>query len=152
MPTTSVGFDDHRDILGRDTLVRYGPTIDVNIGFDAAYQPGVSGRPDLPDRRLLAMVDTGAMASCIDSALAMELRLPVMDREDISGVHGVLAANVHLAQIHLPGLSWTVYGRFHGVHLSDGGQPHSALIGRTFLRHFTMFYDGRTGAVTISND
>ena len=92
------------------------------------------------------------MTSCIDSALAIELRLPVMDREDISGVHGVLAANVHLAHIYLPGLNWTVYGRFHGVHLSEGGQPHSALIGRTFLQDFTMVYEGRTGSVTISND
>ena len=57
-----------------------------------------------------------------------------------------------LAQIYVPDLDFTVYGRFRGVRLSDGGQPHSALIGRTFLRHFTMFYDGRTGAVTISND
>ena len=152
MPTTSVGFDDHGDILGSDALVRFGPTIDVNIGFDAAHQPGVAGRPDLPERRLLAVVDTGAMTSCIDSALAIELRLPVMDREDISGVHGVLAANVHLAQVYLPGLNWTVYGRFHGVHLSEGGQPHSALIGRTFLQDFTMVYEGRTGSVTISND
>ena len=152
MPTTRVGFDDDRNLLGRDALVRSGPTIYVNIGFDAAYQPGVSGRPDLPDRQWPALVDTGAMASCIDSALAMELGLPVVDREHIAGVQGAFAVNVHLAQMYLPGLNWTVYGRFHGVHLSDGGQPHSALIGRTFLRSFTMVYDGRTGSVTISND
>jgi hypothetical protein len=36
--------------------------------------------------------------------------------------------------------------------LLAGGQNHAALIGRTFLRHFTMTYEGRTGTVIISND
>jgi hypothetical protein len=45
-----------------------------------------------------------------------------------------------------------VYGLFAGVNLAAGGQPHQALIGRTFLRHFTMIYEGRTGTVTITND
>lgn len=43
-------------------------------------------------------------------------------------------------------------GAFAGVDLKAGGQIHSALIGRTFLRHFKMIYDGRTGTVSLSND
>jgi hypothetical protein len=39
---------------------------------------------------------------------------------------------------------------FAGVHLVTGGQIHWALIGRTFLQHYTMVYEGRTGTVTIS--
>jgi hypothetical protein len=38
------------------------------------------------------------------------------------------------------------------VDLKAGGQIHSALIGRTFLKHFKMVYDGRTGTVTLSRD
>lgn len=50
----------------------------------------------------------------------------------------------------MPALDWTVHGSFAGVYLRAGGTPHYALMGRTFLRHFTMVYDGKTGAVTLS--
>jgi predicted aspartyl protease len=106
----------------------------------------------LPEIRLPALVDTGATESCIDSVLATRLGLPVVDQWAIAGVQGESKVDVHLAQIYVPELDFTVAGRFSGVHLSDGGQPHSALIGRTFLQNFTMVYGGRTGTVTISND
>ena len=56
---------------------------------------------------------------------------------------------MHLAQIHAPELNFTVYGAFAGVLLRAGGQPHAALLGRTFLRRFTMTYEGETGAVSL---
>lgn len=152
MPATKVGFDDSGDTLGRDVLVRFGPTLYVQIGFDPAFRPAQIGRPSLPEIPLPALVDTGATASCIDSALAVQLGLPIVDRGEVAGVQGVSYVNVHLAQIYVPSLNFTVYGTFDGVHLSEGGQPHSALIGRTFLQFFTMTYEGRTGTVTLSND
>jgi len=45
----------------------------------------------------------------------------------------------------------TIHGAFAGVDLKAGGQVHNALIGRTFLQHFTMIYEGRMGTVTIKN-
>ena len=95
-------------------------------------------------------MDTGAIESCIDSALASTLNLPIVDRQPVAGAHGSGEVNTHLAQIYVPALGVTVYGAFAGVHLTAGGQPHYALIGRTFLRNFTMVYKGRTGAVTLS--
>lgn len=58
--------------------------------------------------------------------------------------------SMHLAQIHVPAVNFTVYGEFAGVHLLAGGQPHYALIGRTFLQYFTMTYDGNSGSVDLS--
>jgi hypothetical protein len=69
----------------------------------------------------------------------------------VSGVHGSIEINMHLAQVRIPSLGWTIYGTFAGVHMQAGGQPHLALIGRTFLRNYTMIYDGKTGKVTLSN-
>jgi hypothetical protein len=57
-----------------------------------------------------------------------------------------------LAQVSFPALGFIQYGTFAGVHLAQGGQQHNALIGRTFLQHFTMIYEGRSGAVTLSPD
>jgi allophanate hydrolase subunit 1 len=59
---------------------------------------------------------------------------------------------MHLAQVHIPTLAFTIYGAFAGVHLQAGGQAHWALLGRTFLQTFTLTYNGRTGTVIISSD
>lgn len=61
-------------------------------------------------------------------------------------------ANMYLAQVHVAGLGTVIYGAFAGVNLQAGGQVHKVLIGRTFLGHYTMTYEGRTGTVTISDD
>ena len=144
MPRTEFGFGESR------LLAMIGPTLFVQIGFDPQFRPGENSLPDLPADRSPALVDTGVLESCIDSALAGALDLPVVSRRSVAGVHGADEVNMHLAQIYVLELNWTVYGQFAGVHLVAGGQPHRALIGRTFLMNFVMTYDG--GAVTLSND
>ncbi|MCY4261740.1 MAG: retroviral-like aspartic protease family protein [Candidatus Dadabacteria bacterium] len=121
----------------------------VRIGFDRDYFLSDSTNPDLPEDIWPALVDTGAAESCIDSALADILNLPVVDRRNVSGVHRSAEVNIHLAQIYAPSLQFTTYGRFAGVHLTSGGQLHRALIGRSFLRSFTMIYNGITGSVEL---
>jgi len=150
MPETKCGFNDCATGTGRDLLVLHGPTLVVEIGFDPSYLPAPHARPNLSGTHHNALVDTGATESCIDSGLAMQLNLPIVDRRRISGVGGVHDVNMHIAQIHIPTLSYTIYGMFAGVDLIAGGQPHYALIGRTFLKAFRMIYDGNTGTVILA--
>ena len=132
----------------RHNLVQHGPTISVQIGFDPSYQP--SGPiPNLGTSPRPALVDTGAVATCIDSSLAADLQLPIIGRKTISGVLGAGSVYVHLAQIYIPDLDFVAYGQVNGVHLAAGGQPHAAILGRDFLQYFTMTYVGYTGIVTI---
>lgn len=154
MATTRCGVSDAPGRSGRDGLVGIGPTLIVQIGFDPTYDPTavpLKG-PVLPTDQIWALVDTGALESCIDNDLAMRLKLPVIDRRKTAGAHGAKEVNVHLAHIYIPSLLFTVYGPFCAVDLAAGGQRHLALIGRTFLQNFTMVYEGRTGNVTLSND
>jgi hypothetical protein len=135
MAKTACGFNDiPGGATGREMLIVYGPTLLVNIGFDPNYKtepplkvpaPGITG--------IQALVDTGASQSCIDSLLASQLALPVVDKSTVAGAGGGHEVNMHLAQVHIPNLGWTIYGLFAGVHLAAGGQVHKALIGRTFL-------------------
>lgn len=150
MSETKCGFDDGPGGSGTDLLEEHGPTLYVDIGFDAAYNPQAPTRPQLAVTRLWALVDTGATQCCIDDDLAIKLALPVVDRQQITGVSGVREVNMYLAHIHVPALGFTMYGSFAGVDLIAGGQQHYALIGRTFLRHFHMVYEGQTGTVTLS--
>ena len=152
MPTTRIGFHDSDSLSGQDQLVRFGPTLFVQIGFDPSFRSGVSPHPNLPQLELPALVDTGASESCIDSALAQNLQLPAVDTGRISGVQGASETVFFLAQIYVPALDGTIFGKFAGVHLVSGGQPHSALLGRAFLGNFVLTYEGRTGEVIIGND
>jgi hypothetical protein len=154
MASTKCGFDDTPGLSGCASLEFHGPTLFVQIGFDPTYDPKAVpiGVPNLPTDTIRALVDTGAIESCIDSALAMTLKLPVVDRRMVAGAHGAKEVNVHLAHIHVSRLNFTIYGAFCAVDLAAGGQTHLALIGRTFLRGFTMVYEGRTGTVTLHND
>ena len=130
-------------------LVKFGPTLRVQIGFDAAFEYSSGSAPENSGELNPALVDTGAFESCIDSQVAAALKLPVVDRRSVAGAQGSFSVNVHMAQIYVPDLGETAYGRFCGVHLAAGGQMHVALIGRRFLRNFTMTYEGRTGDVFI---
>ncbi len=149
MAKTLCGFNDGPGGSGRDLLATWGPTLFVDIGFDPNFKLGI---PVPGITRVEALVDTGASESCIDSLLAAQLNLPVVDRRQIAGVGGGHIANVHLAQVRIPLLNKTILGSFTAVHLAVGGQRHRALIGRSFLQHFTMVYEGRTGTVTLTDE
>ena len=145
MSSVDCGFKE------QNLLMLLGPTLGVRIGFDPNYSPDGPYLPELPEKLWPALVDTGATFSCIDSTLANELELPIFDQKSVSGVHGKQELNLHLAQIYVPSLRFITYGMFFGVHLISGGQPHSALIGRSFLKDFNMTYNGKTGAVILSS-
>jgi predicted aspartyl protease len=150
MPQTKCGFVDGNGFLGVNLLEHHGPTLFVDIGFDPQYDPAAPISPKLAATQLWALVDTGATESCIDSDLAVKLALPVVDRREVSGIGGIKEVNMYLAHIHVHSLAFTVYGSFAGVDLIAGGQSHYALIGRSFLRHFHMVYEGQTGTVTLT--
>jgi gag-polyprotein putative aspartyl protease len=148
MPPNHAGFRDGDGASAADLLSQIGPTLKVDLGFDEKYDPRAPSRlAALPVTGAWALIDTGASTSCIDTALAMNLQLPIIDQRDCYGISGRLELNVHLAQIHVPTLQFTLYGSFLGVEL--GGRRHTVLLGRDFLRHFEMIYDGPTGRVGL---
>ena len=155
MAKAACGFDTTPGSNGHDLLVSFGPTLLVSIGFDPNFKTDGSAKIPVPKagiEQVRALVDTGATECCIDSMLAAQLSLPVIDKRKIAGVHGAQEVSIHLAQIYVPSLHHTIYGAFAGVHLVAGGQWHQALIGRSFLRSFTMVYEGKTGTVILSSD
>lgn len=153
MPIIDVGFPTTSTVNGPSSLINIGPTLWVDVGYDMNFNyanaPALA-RPTSQAQQVPALIDTGASESCIDEDLARQLQLPLIDKAQISGVGGAHTLNVYWAHIDVPALSITQYGRFTGVHLGAGGQPHKVLIGRTFLSGMMLVYDGRTGLVQIA--
>jgi hypothetical protein len=130
-----------------DLLVRLGPTIQVDIGLRSRSPAGEA--PDLPQKRVKALIDTGAGGDCIDDALARRLKLPIHDEGEISGVGGRHHVYIYTARIYVPKLNKLLFQPFTGVKLNEGGQWHRVILGRSFLRQYKLAYDGHTGEVEI---
>jgi hypothetical protein len=148
MRTTQAGFKSGRGSEGpADLLKRLGPTVLVDIGLKSRAAPGEP--PDLPLKRVRALIDTGADGECIDEELAETLGLAPSERGFISGISGQQAATIYTARIYVPSLDRLLFQRFAGVKLREGDQWHRVILGRAFLRQYRMIYDGGTGAVEI---
>ncbi len=130
-----------------ELLVQLGPTLLVDIGLKSRAAPGAL--PDLPQKSVRALIDTGAGGDCIDDDLARSLGLPVTDEGEISGVGGKHLAFVYLARLWIPALDRLLFQPFTGVKLSQGEQWHGVILGRSFLRQYRLTYDGRTGQVEL---
>ena len=105
--------------------------------------------PDLSLKKVRALIDTGAGGDCIDDELTQSLNLPVTDRGEISGVGGRHEALIYTARIWVPQLERLLFQPFTGVKLKEGDQWHRVILGRSFLRHHRLNYDGTTGQVEI---
>ena len=153
MPLAEVGFcypgipEDKRAGL----LFTVGPTVHVTVGhLDTKDAANPVLAKDKASDSVPALVDTGAYESCIDDALAIKLGLPIVDRQKCAGANGESTHDVYLAYVHIPTLDYAQYGRFMGVHLLAGGQPHQVLLGRTLLQTMMLIYDGVHGTATIA--
>lgn len=149
MRTVQAGFKAGRGAeSAADLLERVGPTLLVDVGLRSLAPAGEP--PDLPAKRIHALIDTGAGGECIDDELAQSLRLPTVEEgRMVSGIGGRHQASVYLARVYVPQLERLLFQRFAGVKLSEGDQPHRLILGRTFLRRYRVSYDGETGAVEI---
>ncbi len=131
-----------------DLLVRLGPTLLVDIGLKPRNLQG--GDPDLPVKRVRALIDTGAGCECIDDELARSLNLPITDEGEISGVGGKHHGYVYTARVWAPGLDRLLFQPFTGVKLRQGESWHRLILGRTFLRRYALSYNGATGEVELT--
>lgn len=131
-------------------LIRNGPIIRVDIGFDPAWRAGMPRRPDAAALGIPALVDTGAERSFIDYDLAVRLKLPIVDRWSIASNIGLHEFDVYLAQIFVQPLLFTHDGAFAGAFLQRGGVPYLIVMGRTFLEKFLLTYNGKSGRVTLT--
>lgn len=131
-----------------EVLYLFGPVLRVLIGFDV--DPREPDAPKMPAFQCPALVDTGATDSSIDSALAARLGLQVVDEKQVSTSGGLETFNVYSGRLEVSELNFVKRGPLLGANLSGGHQPYGALLGRDFLRHCSMHYDGPTGSVKIS--
>lgn len=150
MSSTQAGFKRGKaGASAADLLVQLGPTLLVDLGLRSRSAAGQ--KPDLPRKRVKALIDTGAGGDCIDDELAKALNLPITDEGEISGVGGKHHANIYTARLYIPQLDRLLFQPFTGVKLQQGEQWHRVILGRSFLRRYHLVYSGPTGEVEIQD-
>lgn len=145
MPRNDLFFPDADGRPDPAALTAHGPSIFVDLEFDDG------GRSARLASDAVAMIDTGASVNCIDEGFAASLGLPAIDRRRMGGTGGLHASTVYLCALHVKSLDLRFYEPLHGVRLVDSGLEHRILLGRPFLRHFVLVYDGIGGVVTLAD-
>jgi predicted aspartyl protease len=96
----------------------------------------------------LALIDTGASGTCIDNGAAQRLQLPVIDTGNMVSASHTTPQNIYPVLIEVAGGIRVNVPRAMGAELASQGLV--VLIGRDFLQHCTLFYNGPSGALTLS--
>ena len=133
-------------------LRQHGPLVQVNIGISKTVADQLLKQgTELPNSVSgNALVDTGASTTCIDDSVARQMGLPVIDIVAMtSASHPSTQQNVYPIVMQIAGSTITVeVPNAVGANLMSQGII--ALIGRDFLEHCTLHYNGITGAITLS--
>ncbi len=133
-------------------LITRGPCIQVSIGLAKLIATQLLEQAkEIPEPVSgLAMIDTGASCTCIDNAIALQMGLPVIDVVKMtSASHENTPANIYPVYAELLGTGIIVdIPRAMGAALEPQGII--MLIGRDFLQHCTLFYNGLAGQITLS--
>ena len=134
-----------------------GPIIPVTIAVPKAMQEFLasSGKDIPPAVQGMALIDTGAFATAVDTAVFKRLGISAIDKIDTSTPHGPGNSDVYPASITFPALKLTdlEMERVIGCHLQWPGEKDSdvlMLLGRDLLKNFLMVYNGVYSDVTIS--
>lgn len=95
----------------------------------------------IPQKKVLALIDTGSTNSSITSAVAIELGLIVRDIIKVATPVGITKQPVYDVGIQLPNLTKNIFS----VVVCEANlenQPYQALLGRDVLQECTLIYNG----------
>ena len=155
----------------RRALATIGPVCFVNWCVSDAHERALfaKGEPVPKPVAGYALIDTGAMDSCLSGAAVAALVLPKAGEASHHGAHGQASLPTYDAHLVLAfqatdGQRTTIEkkGRFAALHQLEkyfdpfrprdvvgGPHTHVGVIGRDILQYMTLTYDGRA-AVTLS--
>lgn len=131
----------------RKELLRInGPRLDVIIRNPGSELSSSEVSNSFVERE--AILDTGASVVCISQEIADNLQLQQTDRRTLAGVGGSVEATVYAGILEVPQLDYSELIELYSVR--KGTLTHSILLGRTFLSHFIVTYDGPEGMFHFS--
>ncbi len=140
MRISTFGPDGPNSEARAHELAAVGPVIDIEIG-------GVKLQPKLPARGL---IDTGASVVCIDRRLALRLGLQAVNQAEVQIPGGLtVQSTVYAGSLIVPTLGFAQVMPLYSTNMMQ--VHHDVLLGRAFLRHFIVTFDGPEGLFHFSS-
>lgn len=142
---------NEQDVPGGRGLQARGPLVQTTISVSQAIADALQDAgKKVPDPQSgLALIDTGAATTCIDLGAARRMSLPQIDTVQMaSASHSNHPSPVYSVSLGIQNQITVNAGRVIGAELDPQGLI--ALIGRDVLAYCTFFYNGHSGAVTLS--
>lgn len=133
-------------------LRQHGPVVQVVIGIGQLFSDQVLQQGSQLPKPVSgnALIDTGASTTCIDDAVAKTMGIPVIDVVTMaSASHASTQQNVYSIQMQIVGSPIRVEVP-NATEASLQTQGIVAMIGRDYLQHCTLHYNGITGQITLS--
>ena len=152
--TDGKGFIDFRG-----ALVVQGPIVPVQIEIpDAlAQQLQKQGSPVPAPVLGVALIDTGAGISGIDTSVIQQLQVQPVGQVLVAGVTGAKLRSKYPARFAFPGTNLPqldfdelVESELANQTVEGSSGPLVALIGRDILHHFVLIYNGPAGQFTLA--
>jgi len=138
-------------------LANLGPIVPVEISIPGALAELYTKQGHaLPQPKAgLALVDTGASASCVDDEVITQLGVNPIRTAEIHGSAGQHQVNVYPAHLRFPSMpNFEIeFSAAFGVNINAqkvGDQPIIALLGRDLLTHCELTYNGTLGMFTLA--
>jgi len=129
-----------------------GPRVQVIVGLGRQFVESLLARGEPVPEPIVgdALIDTGAVRTCVDDQVARQLRLPVLGRANLSTAsHASIQTNMHPVKIEFvgSGLSSNI---LQAPACSLASQKLAILIGRDVLQQFLLVYNGPLGQWTMT--
>ena len=143
----------------RGALVAQGPIVlvQIEVPLALAEQLQKTGQPVPPPVVGVALIDTGAGVSGIDTTVIEQLQVQPVGQQMIGGVTGAKLRSKYPARFTFPGtnLPDMNFGELVESEISNFSVPGApgppiALIGRDILHHFVLIYNGPNGTFTLA--
>ena len=126
------------------SLERLGPVATVQILLD------IDGSGQTTVYECGALLDTGARVNAIDRSLAQELGLSPANPVLLDNpVWGEWDSDVYPVGIRIAQVDYIELVEAGAVNLPSASYPHKLILGRPFLRDFSLTYDGVAGIVEL---
>jgi len=144
----------HKGAIHPDGLVALGPLVSVTLAPSPAMR--LPGLP-VPRTQVSMMIDTGAQSTVIEDRIAVAMGLTPTRQQSMVGVSGVPElCPVYPVVITIgfaDGSGNTAAADFMcdaiGMNAPPHQTAHQGLIGRDFLKHFELHYNGPAGTFDV---
>jgi len=135
-----------------EKLQAKGPVLQVEISIPTTLAEELTkNATPLPQPfEGLALIDTGASATCVEGTVLTNLNIPIINSIPVSTPDGECKQNVYPCKISFPGtpIPPLDFNSVLGSNLK--GFDCIALIGRDVLSKFQLVYNGVEGAWTLA--